>query len=82
MRQSHRWLGIVLTLTIAANFVAMALGPPPVIIDYAQLPPLSLLILSGLYMFFQPRPGNFRHRSGHSGSIRVSGSFCCGNGTK
>ncbi|MCJ8519039.1 hypothetical protein ABID21_001948 [Pseudorhizobium tarimense] len=61
IRQSHRWLGIALTLTIAANFVAMALGPPPVIIVYAPLPPLSLLILSGLYMFFQPYRVSSRH---------------------
>lgn len=61
IRQSHRWLGIVLTLTIAANFVAMALGPPPVMIVYAPLAPVGLLILSGLYMFFQSNRGNFRH---------------------
>ena len=30
IRQTHRWLGIVFTLTVAANFVAMAIvGQPP-----------------------------------------------------
>ena len=29
IRQSHRWLGIALTLTVLANFLAMPFGPPP-----------------------------------------------------
>jgi hypothetical protein len=28
-RQIHRWLGIVFTLTVIANFIAMGLGEPP-----------------------------------------------------
>jgi len=54
IRQAHRWLGIVLTLTILANFAAMALGTPPALIVYAPLPPLALLLLSGLFLFFRP----------------------------
>lgn len=54
VRQSHRWLGIILTLSIVANFVAMAFGPPPTAIVYAPLFPLALLLLSGLYMFWLP----------------------------
>jgi len=54
IRQGHRWLGIILTLSILANFVAMAFGPPPSIIVYAPLAPLALLLFSGLYMFFLP----------------------------
>ncbi|WEK43908.1 MAG: hypothetical protein P0Y64_03505 [Candidatus Sphingomonas colombiensis] len=54
IRRSHRWLGIVLTLTILANFVAMSFGPPPPIVVYAPLGPLALLLASGLYMFFLP----------------------------
>lgn len=52
VRQSHRWLGILLTITIASNFIAMWLGSPPAPIVYAPLAPLALLIFSGLYMFF------------------------------
>ena len=29
IRQIHRWLSILFTLTVVANFVAMALGKPP-----------------------------------------------------
>jgi len=58
IRQSHRWLAILLTVTILANFGSMAFGPTPLVIVYAPLLPLTLLIFSGLYMFFQPYLGN------------------------
>ncbi|MDP3650726.1 MAG: hypothetical protein Q8R67_03490 [Rhodoferax sp.] len=53
-RQIHRWLSIVFTLTVAANFVAMSQGQPPAWITYAPLPPLALLLLTGLYLFMLP----------------------------
>jgi hypothetical protein len=62
IRQSHRWLGIILTLTVLANFLSMALGTPPPLIVYAPLAPLALLLVSGLYMFFQP----YRRRTDRS----------------
>ena len=54
IRQIHRWLSIVFTLTVIANFVAMSQGEPPAVITYAPLLPLFLLLFSGLYMFFLP----------------------------
>jgi heme A synthase len=55
IRQGHRWLGVLLTLTILANFAAMAIGKPPAAaIVYAPLAPLALLLVSGLYMFVEP----------------------------
>lgn len=54
VRQGHRWLSIVFTATVIANFVAMARGEPPVWIVYAPLLPLFLLLFSGLYMFVLP----------------------------
>lgn len=54
IRQTHRWLGIVFTLTVIANFAAMAVGTPPAWIVYSPLPPLFLMMFSGLYMFFLP----------------------------
>lgn len=54
IRQGHRWLGIVLTLTVIANFLMMPFGPPPSTVIYAPLVPLALLMASGLYMFFVP----------------------------
>lgn len=54
IRQAHRWLSIIFTATVIANFVAMTQGPPPAWITYAPLPPLFLMLISGLYMFFLP----------------------------
>lgn len=54
IRQLHRWLSIIFTMTVIANFVAMATGVPPAWVVYSPLPPLFLLLLSGLYMFVLP----------------------------
>lgn len=54
IRQGHRWLALIFTATVIANFVAMALGQPPAWIVYSPLPPLFLLMFSGLYMFALP----------------------------
>ena len=54
IRQTHRWLSIIFTATVAANFIAMSLGTPPPWIVYSPLPPLFLLLFSGLYMFVLP----------------------------
>lgn len=62
IRQLHRWLSIIFTLTVIANFAAMAMGEPPAWIVYAPLPPLFLLLLSGLYMFALP----YARRGGQS----------------
>jgi hypothetical protein len=55
-RQLHRWLSIVFTLTVVANFAAMATGDgvPPAWITYAPLLPLFLLMFTGLYLFALP----------------------------
>lgn len=54
IRQVHRWTSIVFTLTVIANFAVMAFGEPPAWIVYAPLPPLFLLLFTGLYMFALP----------------------------
>lgn len=54
IRQGHRWLSILFTVTVATNFVTMGLGEPPGWIVYSPLPPLFLLLFSGLYMFILP----------------------------
>jgi hypothetical protein len=57
IRQAHRWISMVFTLTVLANFAAMAMSPgemPPPWITYAPLLPLALLMLSGLYLFALP----------------------------
>jgi len=54
IRQTHRWLGIVFTMTVIANIAVRAFGEPPAWITYSPLAPLFLLLFSGLYMFVLP----------------------------
>lgn len=62
IRQFHRWTSIVFTLTVIANFIAMAQGDgmPPPWITYSPLLPLALLLITGLYMFVQPHATRWR----------------------
>jgi hypothetical protein len=63
IRRFHRWVSLAFTLTVIANFVAMAMrkGSPPPWITYAPLPPLAVLLLTGLYLFARP----YFSRDGH-----------------
>ena len=55
IRQIHRWLSIIFTVTVIANFAARAGGgEPPAWVTYSPLPPLFLLLFSGLYLFALP----------------------------
>lgn len=66
IRQTHRWLSIAFTLTVIANFVALALSGgamPPPWITYAPLVPLAFLLFSGLYLFAQPYLGRRRRNA-------------------
>ena len=60
IRQLHRWLSIIFTITVIANFAAMAVGQPPAWIVYSPLIPLFLLLFSGLYMFVLPYAARLR----------------------
>jgi hypothetical protein len=65
-RQTHRWLSILFTATVIANFFAMARGTPPAWVTYSPLLPLALLVFSGLYLFALPyvtkwRSGRWAH---------------------
>jgi hypothetical protein len=60
LRQIHRWLSIVFTVTVIANFVALGLGEPPSWVVYSPLLPLFLLLFSGLYLFVLPHATKWR----------------------
>lgn len=56
IRRVHRWTSCVFTLTVLAYFVALAVtggAQPHWSIVYAPLPPLLLLLLTGVWMFVQ-----------------------------
>lgn len=60
IRQFHRWVSIIFTLTVIANFVVMGFGHQIMWVTYAPLPPLFLLLLTGLYMFVLPYAAKLR----------------------
>ena len=65
IRQIHRWLSIIFTVTVIANFAALAQSGgsmPPPWITYSPLLPLALLLFTGLYLFVLPYA--MRRRSG------------------
>jgi hypothetical protein len=62
IRETHRWLSIVFTVTVIANFVALARGKPPDWVTYSPLFPLALLVFSGLYLFVLPYATKWRSR--------------------
>jgi hypothetical protein len=56
IRQTHRCVSIAFTVTVIANFIALARGAgmPPPWVTYSPLLPLGLLLFSGLYLFVLP----------------------------
>jgi hypothetical protein len=63
IRRIHRWVSILFTLTVIANFVALARGGgamPPPWVTYAPLAPLALLLFTGLYLFVLPYSTRWR----------------------
>lgn len=66
IRQSHRWLSILFAAITAAIFIALGIGSEPAPwVYFLPLFPLSLMTVTGLYMFFQPYVA--RRRAGRSG---------------
>jgi hypothetical protein len=70
IRQTHRWLSIAFTITVIANFVAMAQGQPPAWVTYSPLLPLGLLLFSGLYLFALPYVARLRGGQRPAGDSR------------
>ena len=54
IRQIHRWLSIVFTLSVIVTFIALAQKDPLVWVSYVPLAPLALLLFTGLYLFALP----------------------------
>jgi hypothetical protein len=62
VRQFHRWMSILFTVTVIANVIALAraVGAPPPWVTYSPLPPLALLLFTGLYLFVLPYVARWR----------------------
>jgi len=55
IRQFHRWTSIIFVGLVVLIFATLGIGTqPPQWFYYLPLPPLFLLMATGLYMFFQP----------------------------
>ena len=61
IRRTHRWLSIVFTVFVIANFAVWGRGELAQWVGLLTLLPLALLMLSGLYMFMLPYLGRWRH---------------------
>jgi len=65
IRQFHRWVSIIFSAIVLAIFVMLGAGQELAQwVYYLPLPPLFLLMFSGLYMFFRPY---FRKRGSAAG---------------
>lgn len=56
VRQTHRWVSIAFMLAAIVNFVALGQGESAEWVYLLPLPPLALLLLTGLYLFVLPFP--------------------------
>ena len=60
VRQTHRWLAIVFTVSVIVTFVALRQEKPLVWVSYVPLFPLALLFFTGLYLFVLPYAARWR----------------------
>ena len=67
IRQTHRWLSTIFTLAVIINGVAVVQGKYNAKLGLVAVAPLSLLFLSGLYLFVLPYTAKWR-----SGRSRTS----------
>ena len=54
VRDVHRWVSVAFTLAVIASFIAVTRPEPPAWVNFLALPPLALLLLTGLYLFVLP----------------------------
>ena len=54
IRQFHRWMSVLFTVTVIATFIALSREQPVVWVSYVPLLPLALLFLTGAYLFVLP----------------------------
>ncbi|GAA2215176.1 hypothetical protein GCM10009850_106430 [Nonomuraea monospora] len=62
MRQSHRWLSVVFTVTVIGCVVAVSQEQPPMWVFYLPLLPLVLQMITGLFLFVLPYAVRRRER--------------------
>lgn len=71
VRQTHRVLGMVFLATVVITIAALALRAPAWL-SYLPLPPLALLLFSGLYLYALPYV--VARRGGRAADLPAAGS--------
>jgi hypothetical protein len=65
IRQLHRWLAVAFTMIVLAIFGALGVGAELAEwVYFLPLPPLFLLMFSGMFMFVSPYVAKWRGRGG------------------
>ena len=59
IRQTHRWLSIAFTVAVIVTTVALG-QRSPAWVSFLALPPLALLLFTGLYLFVLPYATKWR----------------------
>ncbi|MGN7878828.1 hypothetical protein [Ensifer sp. 22460] len=62
IRTIHRWTSVLFSLAVAAIFAGMALTTLPEWVYLMPLPPLAVLVPTGLYLFALPYLSKPRER--------------------
>jgi hypothetical protein len=62
IRQFHRWVAVVFTLSVIGVFCALQQEKPAVWVSYVPLLPLALLLATGLHWFVLPYAARWRSR--------------------
>ncbi|MET7768066.1 hypothetical protein [Nocardia sp. NPDC005366] len=78
VRQTHRVLAVVFTATVVVTVVVVALKGP-VWVSYVPLPPLALLLFSGLFMLVSWYVDGRRGRGTADGPARQVGAAAGGS---
>jgi hypothetical protein len=62
LRQIHRWVSMAFTAAVIASFVVLGLGrqESAAWVFYLPLPPLFVLLFTGLYLFVLPYGARWR----------------------
>jgi hypothetical protein len=60
IRQTHRWVSILFTVAVIVTAIALAQKEPVVWMSFLPLPPLALLVFTGLYLFVLPYAAKLR----------------------
>jgi hypothetical protein len=64
VRQIHRWLSAIFTVSVIGTTIALAQEKPLVWVSYVPLFPLAFLFLTGLYLFVLPYATRWRRPGG------------------